>query len=163
MIASSKLEQGSTTQERLLAAWALAQQGLPAAAELMQLSQHPASAVRYWSAVGLANASLDAHVSAAHKENLLTRITELTRDADPAVSIAACEALVRLQAWDRALPPLERWLLDERETIRYRAIAVLDRPLPESKIPYAVIRKIYPQLGEYSQRVAKRILATEHP
>jgi hypothetical protein len=159
----------ATGQERVLAAWAIAQvggraEGTSALADLAQLVRDSDPTVRYWGALGLkAHGQKLAESDRSPAAAVIETLQPLLAVQSAAARIAAAEALGTLGQAERALSVLVASMDDPQESVRIQAVAALEKLGPAARPAQATLEKATSDPSEYVKRISERALAALDP
>ena len=157
----------TTGQQRVHAAWALAQMAGRASgdasdhvqfAELVKLISDGDPSVRYWGALGLAAFAEHLPQGDGGRAGAIGALVPLLDDKSPAPRIAAASALGQLGQSDRALRVLVAAMNDPQEATRIQAVAALEKLGPAARPAEATLRAARADSSEYVKRISTRAL-----
>ena len=156
---------GGKGQERVEAAWALAQiAGREAGsfgdhiqfAELVKLVSDSDPSVRYWGVLGLAGYARQLKANDGGRGAAINTLGPLLEDKAPAPRIAAAAALGQLGQAEKVLPVLVAAMSDPQEATRIQAIAALEQLGPAARPAEKTIRAATSDSSEYVKRISER-------
>jgi HEAT repeat protein len=158
----------SQGQERVYAAWALAQMAGQEAggpgdhvhfAELVKLISDGDASVRYWGAQGLSNYAQQLKPRDSGRGAAINALLPLLEDKAAAPRIAAALAVGQLGKPDKALPILVAGLSEPQEAARIQAVSALEQLGPAARPALETLQKATSDNSEYVKRISERALA----
>jgi HEAT repeat protein len=150
----------SDAQERILAAWAIAQVAGNSAnqvstADLAKLTSDADPTVRYWGVLGLSSQATQSKDPAA----AVAVLEPLLIDKAPGPRIAAAQALGLLGRTDKSLPVLVAAMSEPQESVRIQAVAALEKLGPAARPAADTLQKARSDTSEYVKRISERAAA----
>jgi HEAT repeat protein len=140
------------------AAWALAQLGTPARAELLSAANHQDQVVRYWAVHGLGKVLQAAGADAADREQVNQQLRKLLQDEAAAPRLAAAAVLAHHGSLSVAMPVLIAGLGDPQDSAGVQAASTL-RSLGKQAAPARdKLEQVQKTGGEYVKRLATQTL-----
>lgn len=162
----------STGQQRVHAAWAMAQLAGRASAgsgdkisfsDLVKLVNDADPTVRFWGVQALALFAPRSGVTVAGQSEIASTLEPLLADRSPAPRIAAALALGTLGQTEKGLPVLVAAMSDPQESVRIQAVAALEKLGPAARPAVATLEAATSDSSEYVKRISERALATLDP
>jgi HEAT repeat protein len=149
---------GGDTAARHEAAWALAQLGTPARAELLSAANHQDEVVRYWAVHGLGKVLKATGADDADREQVNQQLRKLLQDKAAAPRLAAADVLAHHGSLSVAMPVLIAGLGDPQDSAGVQAASTL-RSLGKQAAPARdKLEQVQKTGGEYVKRLATQTL-----
>lgn len=150
--------QSQQPQERIEAAWALAQLAPGEPQLAVKLLGSEDSTARYWGLQGLQRAVRDGSQLESVQKIAHDAFLPLLADESPAVRIAAAETLVLLGDPDRAIPSLVEALNHPQDAVRIQAVAALEKLGKAARPAEKRLHAATSDSSEYVKRISTRAL-----
>jgi HEAT repeat protein len=145
-------------QQRVEAAWAIAQLAMdfPDAPKILLV--HDDATVRYWGVHGLQRIVLTARNDDRHRGSARAGLKSALSDSSPAVRVAAAESLALAGDATDSVPVLTAAMAHPQDAVRIQAVSALEKLGEAARPAAATLRAATSDSSEYVKRISARAL-----